>query len=175
MSKTTGLEKIIGQSENLNTVGQHPIVTIRVDSPKESPISSPREEQLPNLQQSEQQQLPSNLFNEPIDVNSPCDTTNVFYEYPLESVVPNTINGNKQNNEEIIIIEAEDNMEQLPGSSWLPQELQPVLTASSASLILSTSTLPILIDSENITTNQGSQLSKDDEQNNSIRWQSFFK
>lgn len=111
--KPTDLQSIIGENleiENFNTIGQHPIVTIQVDSPKESPTSSTKEEQ----------QL-TNLFNEPIDVNLPCDTTNVFYEYPFESVaddIPNTMNDNKrQINEEITVIEAETNSEQPPKSS----------------------------------------------------------
>lgn len=80
------IEMSLGQNaqyENLSTAGQHPIVTILVDSPRDSP----KDEKLPAIQQSENQpqSIATDLYNEPIDVNLPCDTTNVFYEYPIES------------------------------------------------------------------------------------------
>lgn len=126
------MEMSLGQNvqyEILNNGGQHPIVTIRVDSPRESPISSPREEQLPIMQHSEaqQQQSPNNLHNEPIDVNLPCDTTNVFYEYPIDNLVEKAVHQVPQSqpvtastsvkDEEIIIIEKEDTPDRTSESS----------------------------------------------------------
>lgn len=101
------------QYEILNTAsGQHhPIVTIRVDSPRDTPLSSPREESSPLMQlphtippstpshqqqelnrkevigtQDEQSSIDLS-YNDPIDVNLPCDTTNVFYDYPSEIAI----------------------------------------------------------------------------------------
>lgn len=81
------MEENVGQNtqyEVLSTLGQHSVVTIRVDSPRDSPLSSPREELLPELQILQQQSPVDLSYNEPIDVNLPCDTTNVFYDYPID-------------------------------------------------------------------------------------------
>lgn len=64
------------QYEILNTLGPHPIISIRVDSPGESP----KQEHPPHLLTA----ISPDDVNEPIDVNLPRDTRNIFYDFPHE-------------------------------------------------------------------------------------------
>ena len=66
----------------LLTVEPHPIVTICVESPKDSPVDEHKHlPQTPTIPVETVIQERSANINEPIDVNIPRDTTNIFYDY----------------------------------------------------------------------------------------------
>lgn len=70
----------------LLTVEPHPIVTICVESPKDSPVDEHKNlPQTPTITtppiETVIQERSANIINEPIDVNIPRDTSNIFYDY----------------------------------------------------------------------------------------------
>lgn len=80
------------QYEILNTLGPHPVISIRVDSPHESP----KQEHAPSsiaeddddavIVETPIDEIVRDDFDpdEPIDVTLPRDTRDIFYDYPQE-------------------------------------------------------------------------------------------
>lgn len=76
------------QYEILNTLGPHPVISIRVDSPHESP----KQEHAPSEIIEPDEIIRDFDPDEPIDVNLPRDTRDIFYDYPNEEQEPQSGN-----------------------------------------------------------------------------------
>lgn len=80
------------QYEILNTLGPHPVISIRVDSPHESPKQEHPPSSVPENYDDEGVLVETSTDDierdfdpdEPIDVTLPRDTRDIFYDYPQE-------------------------------------------------------------------------------------------
>lgn len=141
------------QYEILNTLGPHPVISIRVDSPHESP----KQEHAPSsiaeddddavIVETPIDEIVRDDFDpdEPIDVTLPRDTRDIFYDYPQEQ-------------------EPQDNIQQSGNQdhSW------PIVQTTTTSTVQSEQT------EQNNSNNTTTVNNQDNNSDQSIRWQSSF-